>query len=125
MHLRSRPCWKSHCTTRFLFDFQIFLIDERPNIFSESDQQNFHCIEGNYSEIITKLDINTNDFVVVVTHEHALDISLTAAIATLRPAYIGMTGSKSKSREARKTLQEKYYLDKELIIKIDLPIVYP
>ncbi|HRC66752.1 MAG TPA: XdhC family protein, partial [Bacteroidales bacterium] len=82
-------------------------------------------IEGNYSEIITKLDINTNDFVVVVTHEHALDISLTAAIATLRPAYIGMTGSKSKSREARKTLQEKYYLDKELIIKIDLPIVYP
>lgn len=62
-----------------------------------------------------ELGIRDHDeaYVVVVTHSHELDFGLVRAIAPMRPAYLGMIGSKRKRRSLDSFLAEAG-LDAEL-----------
>lgn len=116
---------KSLAEMALQFGFRITLIDDRQGIFSPTDPDHYHCITATYPEIPASLGITGNDYVVVATYEHRLDIEITAVAARSAPRYIGLIGSKGKLALARKRFTEEFQLPDELINRIDMPIGVP
>lgn len=107
------------------FGFRIVFFDNRPGIFDSFPLENCQLIGGVYEEIIDQYSFNPNSFIVVMTHMHAHDEELVAALAQKPHRYIGMIGSKRKTEIARKKFVESYGLSEELVKTIDMPIGLP
>ena len=104
------------------FGFRITLVDDREGIFNPDDQLRYQCIADSYPNIPASLNIGADDYVVVATYEHRLDIEITAAAAANAPRYIGLIGSKGKIALARKRFVEEFHLSNDLINRIEMPI---
>jgi xanthine dehydrogenase accessory factor len=95
--------------------FRVVVIDPRveynnPDRFPDADE----LIVEEYGEAFTKLQVDDQSYIVIVTRGHALDeLCLEFAVGT-RAKYIGMIGSKKKIREGNQRLLENGVSQKQL-----------
>jgi xanthine dehydrogenase accessory factor len=86
--------------------FETIWVDPRPDAFPARVPANVRCIEtGNPPAVLD--ETGEGDFVLVMTHNHGLDLAITEA-ALKRPgiAYLGVIGSASKRARFRRLLGE-------------------
>jgi xanthine dehydrogenase accessory factor len=105
--------------------FRFTYIDQREHIFESFNTSEVTCINGSVVAFAEKLDNNPNAFIVIATHEHALDEALASVLVQKEFAYIGMIGSKRKVAAVRKKLINDTGLSEELVNKINMPIGIP
>ncbi|MCX5514824.1 xanthine dehydrogenase accessory protein XdhC [Kaistia algarum] len=86
--------------------FETIWIDPRPDAFPARVPANVRCIEAGDPPSML-VDAGEGDFVLVMTHNHGLDLAITEA-ALKRPgiAYLGVIGSASKRARFRRLLGE-------------------
>ncbi len=95
-------------------NFKLTIIDDRieyanSEIFSECE-----VICCDYDEILSKVNINENTYVVIVTRGHDTDLKALRQIITMPTKYTGMIGSKRKILEIKKQLLEEYRDNEDL-----------
>ncbi len=78
-----------------------------------------------YNNIVNTVNISEDDYVIIITHSHNLDEKcLVQILKNFSPYYIGVIGSKTKSKEVKKNLKKMGFLEK-IIEKISMPIGIP
>ena len=103
-------------------DFKVVIIDDRPMFanpkrFPEADEVLVEPFEG----VFSKLQINPQSYVVVVTRGHLYDGEVLEQAIQTKAGYIGMIGSKRKIAVLYKGLKEKG-VKKELLDRVYAPI---
>lgn len=105
-------------------NFQVTVADDRPSFanskrFAEAD----NVICDNFEKVFQRLSIDSNTFVVIVTRGHRYDqLCLEEALnSAVKPAYIGMIGSRRKVTTIMNTLQENG-IPEEVLDSIYAPI---
>lgn len=91
------------------FNFNITIIDERPEMFKDFHDFNNKIID-NYKNIIPKIKLNENDFILIATHSHSIDFMILDQIFhnNVKVKYLGVVASKNKSSEFINELNKKY-----------------
>lgn len=104
------------------FDFNVVVLDNRPEIFPTEKVNGIEYLSGEYDELLTNLKFNNTTFVVATTHKHIHDEEIIAYCLQKPHAYLGMMASKRKSALARKKWAEDSNLDPEKIERVYSPI---
>ena len=103
------------CDIGNLLGFRTMVVDDRWAFASRERFPNATEIEvGSFVETLEKLNINDQTFAVVVTRGHNWDEASVRTILGKKPAYLGMIGSKRRSRATLKRLAEQGYSPEEL-----------
>ncbi len=103
-------------------DFDLFVFDERENILNQWHLEDVHKVPGKFKELLPSLPFDNNTFIVIATHEHALDREVLAFCIKKPFAYLGMIGSKNKIATTRKMFLEGGICTEEDLNKVDMPI---
>lgn len=103
-------------------DFDVTLIDERPEALETGVPKSFAFINEHHAIAIEQLIFSENTFVVILTHNHAYDREILALSSQKPHQYIGMIGSERKVAIAKKNLIASNILSEEKINKVDMPI---
>jgi len=82
-----------------LLDFKIVVIDDRPEFanpqrFPEAEQ----TLVEDYNTVFPKLKINKSSYIVIVTHGHKGDEVVLEEAVAAKTKYIGMIGSRTKTK---------------------------
>jgi len=85
-------------------NFDITIVDDREEFASQERFPNVETISGKYKDVLTKLKIDANTFVVLVSRSHKTDLEALLAIIERNPKYIGMIGSTKKTKEIHEEL---------------------
>jgi xanthine dehydrogenase accessory factor len=108
-----------HCSD---LDFEIFVIDGRKDIFIDWNQNNANQMPVDHNELLLKLNLDEQSYIVISTHDHTIDREVLAHCINKNYAYIGMIGSKRKIEQTKQMfLSSKVATEKELA-KVDMPI---
>ena len=96
-------------------DFRPVVFDSRPEF---ADPTLFPCAEdvilGDYEAISDYIELNPDDFTVIVTHSHAFDYATQAQLLRHDLAYIGAIGSAPKTRLLRDKLREEGFSEERI-----------
>ena len=76
---------------------------------------------GPFEEVLNNLNINQQTFVVVVTRGHVWDETSVKAVLKKNPAYIGMIGSRRRSKRTLERLVEQGYSPEE-VARVHTPL---
>ncbi|GGC78781.1 XdhC family protein [Enterococcus wangshanyuanii] len=103
-------------------DFYCVVLDDRPELltkeyFPDADQ----CVVLDLKNIMDKIDITEDDYVVVMTRGHQFDFDVSKQVLATKAYYIGVMGSKHKIAVQIKRLKESGYKIEE-IDRINMPI---
>lgn len=104
------------------FSFQVFLIDNRPEVMPEIKINGIQYLCGDYTELLSNLSFDENTFVVATTNKHIHDEEIIAYCLQKPHAYLGMMASRRKAVLAKKAWGNMPGLDKEKIEKVYAPI---
>lgn len=101
-----------------ILNFSVIIIDDRKEL---ANRKRFPHVDqilcGNHKKQLTKIEKNTNTFVVIITQDHKKDfVCLTETLAT-PVQYIGVIGSRVKKEHFLTKLRQKRGLD-----KINMPV---
>ena len=103
------------CEIGYLMGFRTVIVDDR---WAFASRERFpHATEirvGPFVETLESLDINEHTFAVVVTRGHTWDEASVRTILKKNPGYIGMIGSKRRSKATLERLAEQGYRPQEL-----------
>ncbi len=108
-----------------MMGFVVIMCDERPGMTDNCCIENVKCLNAPYNEILSSIKFTPADFAVVTTHAHTFDIEVTAYLAPLNLAWIGMIGSRSKVSTARRRFMEEFNLTEDQINSIEMPVGVP
>ena len=103
-------------------NFNIYLIDDREDIFNEWDVSGTTKLTMKYTKFFKEHKINENTFIVIVTKNHESDKEVLEQCIKSPAAYIGMIGSKRKALEIRKEFVSSGIVNDKEFNKIDIPI---
>ena len=103
------------CEIGYLMGFRTVIVDDR---WAFASRERFpHATEirvGPFVETLESLDINEHTFAVVVTRGHTWDEASVRTILKKNPRYLGMIGSKRRSKATLERLAEQGYRPEEL-----------
>lgn len=103
-------------------DFRVTVVDDRPEF---ATPERFPDVNRNtdapIAQLLTSLEFTPNTYVVIVTHAHEYDEEILLYCVQQPFAYIGMIGSRKKSRTVLNHLQEKG-IDNALLSRVHTPI---
>jgi xanthine dehydrogenase accessory factor len=104
-------------------DFRVVVGDNRPEYanrerFPEADE----ILAEDYDKIFTKLTVNSSAFIVIVTHGHTHDQAVLEWALTTRARYIGMIGSRKKTRQVLDNLISKGFSEEDIDKRVHSPI---
>jgi xanthine dehydrogenase accessory factor len=103
------------CEIGYLLGFRTVIVDDR---WAFASRERFpHANEirvGPFVETLESLEINEHTFAVVVTRGHTWDEASVRTILKKNPGYIGMIGSKRRSKATLERLAEQGYRPDEL-----------
>ena len=103
------------CAIGQLLGFRTVVVDDRWAFANRERFPNATVIKvGPFVETLENLEINNQTFAVVVTRGHNWDEASVRTILGKKPAYLGMIGSKRRSRETIERLAEQGYSPEEL-----------
>ena len=100
---------KCLCTMADMVGFDIVVVDDRQEYanadrFPEAGQ----VLCGDFEETIRSLSITASDYIVIVTRAHKCDaVCIRAVLECVTPYYIGLLGSKSRTRGLIARLKEE------------------
>ncbi len=103
-------------------DFEIFVIDDRPNIFDEWENYNYNKMIVNFSKILPSLPFNNSSFIVIATYEHSIDREILTFCINKPHAYLGMIGSKRKIDVTKKMILTAGITNQTQVDKVNMPI---
>ena len=103
-------------------DFDIFVFDNREEIFEGWDTTGFNKMVAPYSELLPTLPFDDHTYVVIATYEHATDSEILSWCLKKKFAYLGMIGSKNKVATTRKMFLEAGLCTEKELDKADMPI---
>ncbi len=89
--------------------FQTIVLDDRPEFanvkyFPQADQV---IVLPDFKDIFAEIDITSDAYLVIVTRGHAHDLTVLEQALKTPAAYIGMIGSKRKTRHCFQSLRDK------------------
>jgi len=105
-------------------NFDMLIYDDRdkwlnPDYYPE----NTKFINADFNHITKNIEINAEDYLIVMTYGHEFDNIVTEQLISLNWKYLGIMGSKSKAIELKNHLSISYSL--EMINMISCPIGMP
>lgn len=103
-------------------DFQIFLIDERENVFNNHSINGVDHLPLNHIQILNTLPFDENTFIAIVTHDHELDREILGECINKKYAYLGVVGSQRKIEVTRKIFLSSGIISEQDLNKVDMPI---
>lgn len=74
------------------------------------------CIRGDFSDISVSLELEPEDYIVVMTNGHSHDMEVQAQVLRAPAAYVGVIGSRSKTAAVNAKLRELGISDEALSI---------
>lgn len=117
---------KSLANLAINLDFEIIVVDERPDIFDSWNQKaGISFINKNYAEAIDEISFDNKTFVCCATHAHNYDKEIAEILILKELAYLGVIASKNKASKISKYLSEKENISIEQVNKIDMPMGIP
>jgi len=104
-------------------DFRVVVCDNRPEYanrerFPEADE----IMAEEYENIFKKLAVNQSAFIVIVTHGHTHDQAVLEWAVTTKAGYIGMIGSRKKTRQVFDNLISKGFSREDIENRVHSPI---
>lgn len=103
-------------------DFEIFVIDDRSDIFDNWEAGDYNKMIVNFTEVLPKLPFNDSTFIVIATYEHSIDREILSHCINEEYAYLGMIGSKRKIDITIKMLTSSGIASKEQLEKVRMPV---
>lgn len=103
-------------------DFEIFVIDNREEIFEDWDNEGYNKMVVDFNDVLSKLPFNDSSFIVVATYEHSIDRQIIFHCVKQPHAYLGMIGSKRKVEITKKMMITSKIATQEQIDNIHMPI---
>ena len=103
-------------------DFEIFVIDDRMEIFNDWDFEGYDKLIVDFGEILPKLPFNDSTFIVIATYEHDIDREILAYCIKRPHAYLGMIGSNRKVDITVKMMTSSGIATPEELAKVKMPI---
>ncbi len=103
-------------------DFEIFVIDDREDIFDDWETDDYDKMIVSFTEILPQLSFNNSSFIVIATYEHSIDREILSYCINQPHAYLGMIGSKRKIDITKKMMTSSGYATKVQLDKIHMPI---
>lgn len=117
---------KSLANLAINLDFEIIVVDERPNIFDNwSQKAGITFVNKNYIEAINEISFDKKTFVCCATHAHNYDKEIAEILISKELAYIGVIASKNKASKISNYLSQKENISIEQVNKIDMPMGIP
>ena len=114
---------KALCHLGKLLDFQVTVIDDRPEHANQENLPDADLILSNDIEKdLTGLMITDNSYIVIVTQGHKKDAVALRQCIHSQAAYIGMIGSKRKTRLMKEEFIDKHWATQEELDRIYAPI---
>ncbi len=113
---------KSLATFAMNLSFKVSLVDPRPEMFDHISNKNIETVNLSHRRAFEELSLDENTFIVVVTHDHAIDREIVAHFAKQPHAYLGMIGSQRKVELAKKAFLAGKILSEEEMADIDWPM---
>jgi xanthine dehydrogenase accessory factor len=107
-------------------DFSVVVLDDRSDFASAQRIPDAHRVVtlDTYARAFDELDVDEDSYVVIVTHGHAHDKSVLGQALRSKAGYIGMIGSRRKTRLIFEALLQEGF-SKEDIQKVQAPIGLP
>jgi xanthine dehydrogenase accessory factor len=96
-------------------DFDLTIIDDRPDVLSEERFPQSHRIVGDIETELTHFNIDPQTYIVIVTRGHRHDGHALAAVIRSSAAYIGLIGSRKKIRTILSDLHQQGVSDEKLL----------
>ena len=103
-------------------DFEITVIDNREEIFSDWPFTGYQTAIGDYPKVIPTLPYDDNTFIVIATQDHPTDNEVLAFCIRKPHRYLGMIGSKNKVATMKKNLTSEGIATEEMLNRVDMPI---
>ncbi len=105
-----------------MLDFEITVIDDRPSFASLAKQAGAdHVICESFTKALTQIAGGLDTYFVVVTRGHRFDMDCLSVILKKRYVYLGMMGSRRRTRMVRNHLMETGFSE-EQVDGIHMPI---
>lgn len=105
--------------------FKVTVIDDREELLNAIENTDVDKIlVPDYQSSFSKLNINENSYILIVTRDHMFDLELTKMSLSTPAKYIGVIGSKRKSKYILDTLRKDGYNDDE-IKRVYTPVGIP
>jgi xanthine dehydrogenase accessory factor len=105
--------------------FKVTVIDDREELLNAIENADVDKIlVPDYQSSFSKLNINENSYILIVTRDHTFDLELTKMSLSTPAKYIGVIGSKRKSKYILDTLRKDGYNDDE-IKRVYTPVGIP
>lgn len=100
----------------------IVLMDERPEIMEGLDLTGVDLRQGKYEALAMALDPGQETYVIICTHDHALDELVLRYTASKPFSFIGMVASRRKAEKIKAHLLESGRLTIEQIENVEMPV---
>ena len=96
------------------FDFEVTIIDPRKYFITEERFPNIKIINGWPEEILKKLDTNSSNALITLTHDPKIDDPALQHALNKKFYYIGALGSKKTHENRCKRLKESGFSDEQI-----------
>ncbi len=102
--------------------FKTILIDERSKMLDKTDVPGIQKFPLNHKEAFSKLQFDSDTYVIICTHQHEYDREILAYCINQNTAYLGMIGSMRKILITKKRFLEQNICSKEQLDRVDMPM---
>ena len=103
-------------------DMDIFVFDDRKEIFKDWDTESFNTRIAAYKEILPDLLFDGATFIVIATYDHDTDREILAYCLKKPHVYLGMIGSKNKVATTRRNFLQSGNFSEDELNAVDMPI---
>ncbi|HEY5555947.1 XdhC/CoxI family protein [Acetobacterium sp.] len=105
--------------------FEVTVVDDRPSFANPGRFPEASVVLcESFEQCFKKLEVNSSDYVVIVTRGHRHDAVCLRQVLELSPEYLGMIGSKRRVKSLMEQLIEEGF-DKEQLNEVIAPIGLP
>lgn len=105
-----------------MLDFKVTVLDDREDFACQERFPEVDSIRvGDIADVLNEVDINKNTFIVIVTRGHIYDEVALEKVINSEAAYIGMIGSRLKTKTVFENLKKKG-IPESLLEKVYAPI---
>lgn len=103
-------------------DFEITVIDSRPDIFNDWNTSGYRKVTGDFPKVLPTLVYDDTTFIVIATLDHPTDREVLSFCIHKPHCYIGMIGSKNKVKRFRDDFIREEIATNEQLDRVDMPI---
>jgi xanthine dehydrogenase accessory factor len=104
------------------FDFDVTVIDDRPEYINEVNAGGIKKINGSYKDILPLLPFDEHTYITIMTYSHPADREILSLCINKPHAYLGMIGSHRKVEVTKRLFEEENAGTVEELETVDMPM---